>query len=640
MARKKLVKSTRSNYDEILAISAEPSTGEEAYVNWLGRCNETWEWRKGRKRNGDKDWERWANFYTGLHWSSIESMMQADVYADTPRDRITVNETGSTILNFAPFILNNAISFLLKPRRAQDWLSARLQQEALNYEWKQRKMTKQIKRAILDMLIIGHGIIKTGYNLEIDTAVKPDQQGEIEYSQAIRKDAPFVRRIPPRNFLIEPTAPESDLASARWCAEIFYKPLPDVVANSSYDREAVNAIISGEYKPVTRGMRMRDRQTDMRRNYIRLGTLPEDNLVCMFEIWDKKWKKRLVFCDGVPIPLIEKDWPFDYLDGFPYEMVNYIPVPDDIYGLGIPAWIEDQQVELDRRRTRQFEHGRRFNRKYLAVKSEIDEHEVAKLTDGPDGTIIFAKSENAVTAIQDGPMAQDEQILEGTLKQDMARMTGADALLQGGALPSRTTAGEVSTRTTMFQLKLRDRIDTVEEWVEDIATQVLGHIKANRTTSQIVRLLGEWGEAWVEFTSEDIQDDVDVEVVSFSAPKEDPQIVRQQKTNLLQVTASILNLAAQNGQPLSQEIDFKEMLLWGLESFPDTDVSRFLRQGKGVSPNVQLPAGPNGLAQALGGTLSPQQIPQSVPSPMSVQDLRQQIAGAAATGGMPQGGTA
>src|SRR5262249_47664538 len=163
--------------------------------------------------------------------------------------------------------------------------------------------------------------------------------------------------------------PDHTLDSARWCCEMFFRPLPDVLADPLYDEEAKDMIRSGGYSPAAVTTRKNEPPTTPSPMAAYDSILPEDNLVIIFEVWDRRFQKYFVFADNVPRPLVEKPWPYEYLGKeFPYKMVGYIPIPNEHYGIGIPRWIEDQQYELNRIRTSMFEHRRRFNRKYIAVK--------------------------------------------------------------------------------------------------------------------------------------------------------------------------------------------------------------------------------------------------------------------------------
>jgi hypothetical protein len=551
----------------------EKKTGESAYSLWHNRIQQTLQWRSNYW-NGDKNWDNAYRMYKGKHWRDQDVN---DPSSDSPRDRITVNITGSTIQNIGPFLMNSNAQFSIKPRKPESNVSSAIQQSVLNYEWKQRKIQPQLRKCIDDAMIIGHGVAKTGFTLELDEAIKA-ADGEIVYEDYIKEEAPYARRISPKNFLFDPSASECNLATARWCAELFYVPIPDILANDSYDSKVINEIKAGKWKIQTKQTVFGD--TDM---HLSDDTTqqPIGELGACFEVWDKKFKKYYVYAFGVIPPLLEKDWPYPYLEGFPYKMVQFIPLNDEPYGFGIPAMIQDQQYELNRKRTALFNHTRINNRKYQVLDT-VEPSELLKLEAGEDGTIITVPNINAVMPIHDLPLSPDVYNQEGIIKEDVRALTGADALIQGGALPSRTTAGEVNARGNLFRAKLDDRVGAVDTFVLEVAEQILQHVKANYITDKITKIVGPEGEYWQTYTVEDIQDDVDIDMESIAAPKTDPLLDRQQAVQILQISMQALPLI----QAQMLHLNMDELFKWVFEKMDVKDAGRFFAPS--LLPNAPL----------------------------------------------------
>ena len=76
----------------------------------------------------------------------------------------------------------------------------------INYAWREYDIQQQIEKATLDSIVIGHGVVKTGYNLEVDMADNPRTEGSIFYEDYIKKDSPFAKRISPFLFYYDPEA--------------------------------------------------------------------------------------------------------------------------------------------------------------------------------------------------------------------------------------------------------------------------------------------------------------------------------------------------------------------------------------------------------------------------------------------------
>lgn len=562
---------------ETVAMSiAEQRTGDEAYRIWHNRVSSCIRWRD-QHWNGPKNWDKAYDLYRGKHWGSGDVNIDL-VKSDNRRDRITVNLTGSSIQNMLPFLISTKPKAIAHPHLPTAVVSGKLQETLLNREYTKAQMHRQVKRAALDAIICGHGIIEDGFNLELDEGIKK-ADGDIVYADYVKKESAFVRRISPYDFIFDPTASENDIYTARWAGEIIYMPLRDLLANSNHLKSTIKAINEKVYTVNTKKDLMIPE-----RAYIDSEDYYEnenDEVAICFKIFDKKFKKYYLFADGVLPPLVEKDWPYPYLDGFPYTFLEFIPVPSCAFPMGLALAIEDQQHELNAVRTRIFNHGRRFNRKYEAHE-KVDPHELDKLVDSPDGTVIIVPQMGLITPIQDAALSQDQQIIEGRIQDDIQRLSGMDSLIQGGALPSRTTAGEVNARGNLFRMKLDDRVESMDNAILNVLEHTLAHLKANLIKDQVVKVAGPEGEYWVEFTIEDIQDPVDITIESVAAPKTDPQIMRQQALQVFQITVGQMQMIMQAQVP----INWTELFKWIFEMLEVKESGRFFAPS--LIPNQPL----------------------------------------------------
>lgn len=587
------------------------------YKDWHERINCTLEWRS-KYWNGDAAWKRYMALYRGDHWRNSrygDSVLGPD--SDSPRTRITVNVTGATILLAKSFLFKKKPQFIIEPKLPEHYVSAVLQQATLNYEWKERNMQKQAKKAVLDSLVIGHGIIKTGFTYEPSTANNPKKDGQTEYREYIEKDTPYIERINPFMFLFDIETDTYDLENGSWCAQIFFRPYNDVVVDTNYDKGVLKAIKSNLLTPETFKMGLAMSVEEYARK--------ENNQCALYEVWDKKYKKRYVFIKGIEEPVEEQDWPYEYLDGFPYEKLDFIPLINEPYGIGIPAFIEDQQYELNRVRTAMYDHRRRFNRKYLARKGAIDSIELDKFLNSETASAIWVESMDAIRPTDEATIPNDAYAVEATIKNDIQELTGVDQLVRGGQLPARTSAAEVNARVQFSNLKLDDRVDDVDSFIINIGRKTLQHIKENYSSEKIIKINGPAGEYWTKYSPTDIKAEFDIDMDTVSAPQIDPVADRQQ-------AIQIFTLIMQNLQILLQQqvqINIGELFKWLLGKFDEKDISRFFPQAGVISGPIQtVTEGQTNTAQNLPQLNMPQQPPV-----MNAQQLRGQLNGNLSGGG-------
>lgn len=588
---------------------------------WLSRLNQTLRWRQNYW-NGDRNWNRAYDLFRGKHW---RDMQEENPSSDQLRDRITVNEAQSAVLDIVPFLMIKHPLFVGTPVRQSKTASVKLQTQKLNYEYTRRDMNSQVKKSVYDAAICGHGICKDGYILEVDEAIKKTDGININYEDYIKESAPYIKRISPFFFLIDPLAPEANLETARWCAEIFLKTERDILANSRYNPKVQNKIKSGYYPLNFKNSQLGVHADDPTLNNLSKESddpaLPESRLCLLFEVWDWKYKKLRVFADGCPEPLLEKDWPYDYIDKFPFTKMDYIALPDELYGVGIPYQIEDQQLELNRNRTYAFEHRRRFSARKYEVLNNVTDPEFTKFANGEDGAMVRVQQIGSIVPIPDAPMPDDTQIVEGMIRSDIQRATGLDNLFKGGNLQSRTTSGEVQTRASIFRLKLEDRIDTVDKFVLRVANHVLQHIKGNFTQDEAIRLFGPSGEYWETLTPDMIKEDVDLDMETIAAPQIDPVQQMQMALNIWQTTLG----AAQFIQAGVIQVDLNKLFGWVMDKMGVKDAAQFFMPATTpTAPLLEAPAPPDpnkvSNQQGQGNNVLPFPQQQS----MNLEDIFQQ----------------
>lgn len=553
---------------------AEPTEGKEAGALWHRRLDGTVRWRTEHWA-ADKQWRRNLALDRGLHWD--EDHKAVDATSDSPRERITLNMVGSSVRDFIAFLLKHTPKFIVKPRRAMDVPSAKLQQSLVNYFWMEKKWKKQARRAVRDLVTLGTAVMRTGWVLELDAAASPDEHGRIEYHDAVRKDEPFVKRVNPSRFLVDRSAPEHDLESARWVAEVFRKPLSDVLANARYDPEVLKRIETGELKPTRVSKEDNEKDNDDSKFTAVVELLEGEEaaavMVRLYEVWDKKYRRHYILLDGVNEPLVAENWPYEHLDGFPYVLAVYDEMNDEIYGMGLPWAMEDQQLELNRIRTAEFDHRRNFGKRRLAInRNAISETELAKLQRGVDGDVVV-DGPDAIRPIEYPSLPPDNYKVEASIKEDIRVLIGADQLTQGGKLPGRTSATEINARAGYTGMKIEMRVDAVDEMLTEVTRQVLQHMKAYLDQPMAMRIQGPEGASWAEVNRSDIQADTDIEIETVSAERSDPTVERQQAIQVMDRILQSMPLLQQSGYM----VNVPRLLEWVLgEKFEVREYSEFV----------------------------------------------------------------
>lgn len=618
-------------------VVEETGDAEKDGPLWMSRIMKTIHMRM-EADNGDRHWQAYRNWFNGKQWQFEDTGKNSwDLYSDTITSVYTNNIVQSIASAYMPFLLNGKIEFKVKPKpnRPGDANAAEIHTSLLNYEWNERECTEQVKKVIDDVVVIGHGIAETSYVVEVDEARRKGQ-GNIEYRDYVKRDAAIVEWVDPHDFLHDLTGRDGTPRTGRWAARRTWIPIANVVANKRFDPNVVRLIESGaaSHNLTSRSAYRNDARFSAGGIFGKdlAVRIPEESSIALWEIWDKGHRQVITMAEGLPYPLDVEPWRYQYLDGVPFVMIQFLRAEGLLYPIGVARQLKDPQLQANRIRTQQIQNVRAQKNMYGATDG-VKKEAIEDFANLPPLSVIRMERNGDLFAIDNPQINRDNLILGQAVEADGAKATGADAIFQGETPAARTPAGVVTTQVNVMRLKADDKVQNVENGVNEIARQMLQHLKANRIQSDVVEIVGLLGSQWREYSHAEIQAETDVTVSYFAAPKSNPDVERQQKTQVVQVAAQIDPLMAQSGSPY--RINFVEAFAWLLKSFPDfQDVGRFFTPALSVPPELQqtlAPAG-TGLPPALAGQLAPQQIPgqPSTPQPgegLSSEDLLMQILG-------------
>lgn len=596
----------------------EKKSGELAWMMWWSRIRACQRFRSEHPF-GDTVWERYYSTYKGIQWEDLDDIY--DISSDNLPERITVNVTASTILTMVPFLVNERAEFDFEAKRPAGVVGAMLREKLLNDEFEKKEIHSELKKVVYDGHIIGHGVFKSGFTAQVDQAAA-SSVGDIEYDELIKDESIYGKRCDPRNIWYDYAAPRRNMASGRFVIERYYKYVPDLIENTSYKSSVREKIRDGTYDPKCIDSIPEYKQEPDAYRWLNYDSFRsyETQIAELYEVWDKKYNQVLTFCEGILEPLRVIDNPYSYLNGeFPYIQYDFIYMPDEYWGCGVPRFIEQVQFELNRHRTFAYNHRRKCSSSIWEVTEDVDDEEREKLPDAEDGTYIIVPAVNSIRRVDSNPLPEDYILQESLFKSDINEMTGLDALARGANLQSRATLGEVQTRTNISGLKLNERVAEVDRLFHRAGIHCDAHICSNYTRSSVVRLVGLQGNFWVEVSDEDLRDQVDIKMETVSAPRRNPETDLQQRIQIFQYAMQLLPLIQANVIPPT-EINFVELLKWTLEGFERQDIGRFFRsalipvnplnqflmnsqefagQIQGQGGGGQLPAGPADMIRSL-----------------------------------------
>lgn len=503
------------------------------------KVDDSKKWRKEEKY--DKLWRRMIDLYRGKHLDQLSS-----------EDRMLINISFSTINVIGPSVAVNHPKITVGARKAEDGDKAIVTEAIINYWWRHFDCQKQMRRAVDDYLILGHGWLKVGYRFVEEERVKelvtddnvdvsdPSQGTSLETEMVILEDRPFVERVSPFDVFVDPDA--TSLDDMRWIAQRVRRPMMEVRNDVRYNRQARMDCQASHYnKWSSEEQRPRQARDE------------KDAYVDVWEFYDLKRGTMSVFADGGDAFLINPS-KMPYAFGHPFVMLRNYDVPEHFYPMGELEAIEPLQYELNETRTQMMNHRKRFSRKWLfketafdqdgrdALESDDDNVMVPVISDEPLGAVV-----QSMPAIVNPP---DMYNVSGMILQDIDRISGVAEFMRGGASEISRTATEAAMMQDAMNARTSDKLAEVERAIATAAKRLIGLAQQYLTGEHVARVVGSQAmPIWVNFDRDYIMGEFDFEVEAGSTQPVNESFRRQMALQMVDamapfVSAGVVDMAA------------------------------------------------------------------------------------------------
>lgn len=501
-----------ADHDNTHTASGEekPQNKAEEVARWLDKVSSSRKWREQISK--DHRWKELIHEYKG-HFSQIQNALDINI--------LPINLIFAYVKTEIPSLYIRDPHIKINAKNKTSVKTAKVLEAIINYIWKYKKLKREIKKCILDCLLVGHGWLKTGYTGEFGTI----EDGDGGITETIESEDFFAYYVPWENILFNKDAldPPHD---AEWISQDVWVDLETVKKNPKYkNTDKLNTGITREDLDSTGSF---DHQADRHKGK-----------VLLHEVWNMKKKEVFTISDGVDDYIEDpKPWPYK-MRGFPFSFLKFNFSTDEPYGLSDVGMFEPQVLEAIKVRSSELDHLKRYNRILATTPTNINDDEMAKLTKGVTGSIIKMENPDLLKPIPYPPLPQDVYAIEERIKDDLVNVSGQTPVERGASQKTSTrTIGELSLMQEGAKNRRSEKIDLVEDFVEDVSANLIALMQQFISEPYYVRILGvnspELQEAVQErssnqqqnavtneqgftFTSEDIEGEYDQEPVSGSS---------------------------------------------------------------------------------------------------------------------------
>ena len=576
-------------------------SNQELITRYREKIEQSRRWR--REDNYDKTWKRMIDMYRGKHFLN-----------SSDEDRMLINDAFATINVIWPSVSVNHPKITVNARRYEDAPKAIVTEEVVNYWWRHYECQSEFRRAVKDMLIVGHGWLKTGYRFvektegeEYDTADELAAPESITESEIIiTEDRPFVERISPFDVFVDADA--TSISDMRWIAQRIRRPLTDVKKDKRYNSQARREAAPSHYTKWGQDGKMPRRSEKA-----------EDGYVEIWEFYDIDRGTISIFCDGSDKFLVTPtEIPFAF--GHPFVMLRNYEIPEHFYPMGELEAIEPLQMELNETRTQMMNHRKRFSRKWLYKESAFDAEGRSALESDEDNVLVPVISEEGlggVVAPMPAVISPPEFYNQSSLiTNDIDRISGISEYARGALPEIRRTATEAGIIQDAANARASDKLAIIEKAIADAARRLVMLAQQYMTGEQAVRVAGKDAtNVWVDFDRDYIQGEFDFEVEGGSTQPVNESFRRQMALQVVDAMAPF----AQAGI-----LDMAKLATYVLQQgFGIKSAAGFIMAPPPPAPEpapAPVPPMPEALPPAPGGmpmdpAILAQMMPEGMPQP-------------------------
>ena len=557
---------------------------------WLGRIG------IAQKKHEDqfiKNAKSWRDFYKGNHFPD---------FADKS-NLVVINYTYSILKAILPQIYFQDPHLYITASGVEFADNTRIVEDALNDTWRTLKIKRQMKRIILDMLIMGFGIGKIGYNFVTDKQKEKSLETQLEFTEFVKEENPYFLRQSPFDVVFDFEAKCFD--DIRWLAACYYVPVDDIKDRYGVDTKDVKGnYTAGEKYPESITISSYDKQ------------IMEDDLkrVKIWEIQDIVDGKVMTICDEKRDKfLLNMDNPYNLQSNYRLLYVNEIP--DEMYPLSEVANLRDINLWMDRVNSLLMQDIMKSQRKVLYEEDCFaSPEEMEKFLSGEDLQKCMLNSgaiKDSKILITSASAIPADFYNNNELCKDHLNNVSGVGTSQRGVEDSveRRTAFEAGIIDRNSQLRNSERLDVITDYCVNVACDLLKVMQ--QFGSKETEFYSKQADAYGKWKKEDIKGNYDVRVEIGSTTRRDSDAERQ---FILQFAGQMMEAVDASGVPIFDKREFTKLVF---EKFgiPVEDINRAM-----LTPDEFMQA--QQLAMQLQAMLQPQQppMPEQPPMPMPMPE--------------------
>jgi len=498
------------------------------------------------------------------------------------RAKLYIPYVFATIESIVPRLVGSKPKIEAIPREPNDILNARMNTSLFNYEWDEMGMKEILKLWVKQTLIYGTGILKLSWRF----------RGEEE---DIRMDKPQAELVDLFDFYIDPNA--TSITDADYIVHRTERSLDDLKNNANYTipKELVNTVNKDEYKV-------------QRDAILGLAKPQEAKKVEILEYWgnydlngDGTEEECLLVVANQQYLIRAEANPYEHKQK-PFIAMIDVQIPHSFWGVGEVEQLKSLQYELNDIRNQRMDNVTLIlNRMWKVLKGQVDEEDLVSQA----GQTIHVDDMNALEPLETQDVTTSAYNEESLVKADMQLVSGINDYNNGvGGNPQKGNPGMGNDTATGIMLlqeagnaRFKYKLDNIEDSLICFGKQLLALNQQFLDYQTKLRIVGEGGMRFEDFSPDDIIGNFDVTVTAGSTQPMNKSVRRAEARQLVESLIPFIPMG----------INIRPILEYYLETYDVIDIDEVFPQEQ-INPMLGLPqeaAGPVQPGIAAGNTINP-----------------------------------
>ena len=525
--------------------------------------------------------------------------------------------------------------------------AARTAEGVVSYFWRRTGGTDALLDATQDTLLIGNGFMKSGWLEEVRDAEEDDLEWQVyqeerlrligelglddeedledgefdDPPQVVETDEPYLEYVSPYDIFVPPNA--NRMETTPWVAHRVTLPLDEIKANDLFDPSVeVNEDGLG-----TGTLSAGDEVAEWKRQHKdELGWEQTDRALktaTLFEFYDMRARRMMVFQLGADEPLYDDALPFDHRYPPFIHMVNYRPNGSTFWGFGDLENVARVQALFNEMVSLQMDNARRSGAKYLVHEDSWTDDLKAGLEEDTPEVVVKVKAPNGVPlaeviqAVQREGLSGDVYAAKDELEEHIRKILGINDFQAGGVGADRMSATAAAVVDGIASLRAQDKIASVERAASRAGMHLLLLCQQFLDEERVVRIVTPEGVQWPEVSRDHIRGEYLVTIEGGSTQAVNPQTREQRGMRTLGEVLPLIEQSGMDPMPLLRQgladLGYDPDLV--LKPAPQPEPQPGMEPGMEEALPPELAAMMGGGPQAPAGGEMPPEMPADVGGP-------------------------